>query len=171
MPKRTTVKMGEREYVVIEKVMSQSSRWRDKLRKSSVMLIVESLDDVISQVVAVGSLLTSGAKLSDVDFEPIIRSMRIVPIFVQGLSNSIEEVIELLFDYCPEMAADREWIEENAYDEEAIAAFLEVLKFCFPIMALWDMVRGSRVQQTSTKSPSTNGISGLPASGPVRKKA
>jgi hypothetical protein len=171
MPKRATVKMGEREYVITEKVMAQSAQWRDKLRKSSVMLIFESLDNVISQVVSVGSLLTSGKKISDIDFEPVIRSLRIVPIFVQGLSNSIEEVIALVFDYCPEMAKDRKWIEENAYDEDAIVAFVEILKFCFPIMALWDTVRGSRVQQTSTKSPSVNGTSGLPASGPVRKKA
>ena len=77
-----------------------------------------------------------------------------LPAVVQGLVGSVDEIAELLFVYDGKLAAERKWIEANAYDEEAVAAFIEVLKLTYPITALWGMVSGSRAQQTSTSSVS-----------------
>lgn len=48
------------------------------------------------------------------------------------LAGSIDLVADLLFDFSPELAADRERIETEGYDDEIIAAFLEVLKLLYP---------------------------------------
>lgn len=50
----------------------------------------------------------------------------------QKLIGSTDLVADLLFEYSPALAEDRERIEEEAYDDEIIAAFLEVLKLLYP---------------------------------------
>jgi hypothetical protein len=158
MPKTSKVTLGGREYILTEKVMGVSRRWREQLRQSSVMQIFNSLDDAITQIVAAASGIQDDN--GRVNVAAGISLATIAPAIVRGLTNSIDDVIDLLFDYAPELKADEAWLDENAYNEELIMAFLEVLKLNFPIMALWDMVRGSRVQPISTNLPSTNGAGG-----------
>lgn len=152
MAKTAKVELGGREYILSEKVMGVTQKWREHLRRSSVMLIFQSLDD------AVGAVLGAvEGGIENIKAEQVIPIARILPMIVNGLSNSIDDILELLFDYSPELADDKEWLLENAYDSEAIEAFIVVLKLNFPIGALWSLIRGPRVQAISTNLPSANG--------------
>lgn len=157
MPKQTKVNLGGREYIVTEKTMGVTLKWREQLRQSSVMQLFESLDGALAQLVSAVEGKGEGGNLNLIAG---INLATVAPAIMRGLANSVDDVIELLFDYSPELAADREWLNDNAYDEEAIAAFIEVLKLNFPIMALWGLVGGSRVQPIVTNLPSRNGASG-----------
>lgn len=153
MPKTAKVYLGSREYIISEKVMGVTQKWREHLRHSSVMLIFQSLDEAVASVLGV----VEGG-IENIKAEQVIPIARILPIIVNGLSNSIDDVLDLLFDYSPELREDKEWLLENAYDSEAIEAFIVVVKLNFPIGALWNLIRGSRVQVTSTNLPSANGV-------------
>lgn len=155
MPKTVKVHLGGREYVLTEKVMGVTQKWREQLRKSSVMLIFQSLDSAVASVIDV----VDGG-IDNLEAGQVISIARVLPIIVNGLSNSIDDVLDLLFDYSPELKADKKWLEGNAYDSEAIAVFIEVLKLNFPIGALLGLVRGSKAQPIATNLPSVNGASG-----------
>lgn len=169
MPKQVQVTLGGRQYAIKEKPSGQNQAWRAKLRATSVMRVFESMDSFVTDLMTTVSSVPEGGKLSDIDLGKALGVTRALPVMVTGLANSIDDVKELLFDYDTKLQTDRKWLDANAYDEEYILAFLEVLKLTFPIMALWGLVSGSRVQQTHTNSPSLNGVSGLPASGPKKK--
>jgi hypothetical protein len=160
MPKTSMVHLGGREYVLTEKVMGVSRKWREQLRQSSVMHIFQSLDEALNDLVNAVNAMGDEANEGRISFAGGIHLATIAPALVRGLTNSIDDIIALLFDYAPELEADREWIEENAYNEEVIAAFIEVLKLNFPITALWGLIRGPKVQAISTNLPSTNGARG-----------
>lgn len=158
MPKTSKVVLGDREYVLTEKVMGVSRAWRRKLRESSVMGIFESLDGALNELVAAVNGLGEEASDGRVNFKAGLTLATVAPAIVRGLANSIDDVIDLLFDYAPELKTDEAWLAENAYNEEFVTAFLEVLKLNFPIMALWSLVSaGSRAQPIATNSPSPNG--------------
>jgi hypothetical protein len=84
----------------------------------------------------------------------------LLPVLVNGLSHSIDEIIDMVFDYSPELAADREWIEENATSSEAVSAFVEVLKLSYPFLEILALLRGPKGQPTSSNLPTQNGASG-----------
>ena len=166
MPKTSKVTLGGREYILTEKVMGISIKWLEKLRQSGVMRIFESLDGALSQLVEA----VNGVSDGNLSLVAGINMATIAPVVVRGLANSLDEVIDLLFEYAPEVKADEDWMHENAYNEELIMAFLEVLKLNFPIMALWGLVRGSRALPIATNSPSMNGAGGKKAPS-VRQKS
>lgn len=182
MPKQVTVTLGGRSYAISEKPMGINGAWRKKLRATSVMQLFESLDGLVDDlVVAIADVRREKIESADEDGNSVegfrfdigkmFAVLRNLPTLVNGLASSVDDIIDLLFDYEPKLRTERKWLEENAYDEEVIAAFIEVLKLTFPIMALWGLLstNGSRAQQTATNSHSQNGASGLPASGPKSK--
>jgi len=147
--------------------MGAAGKWRERLRQSKAMQIFESLDTAMIQLVAVGDSVTdeSGKLTSwgNVNVAEVVGVAKVLPVIVNGLASSVDEIEAMLFDYSPELDADREWILENAYDTEAISAFVEVLKLCFPILAAWGLVRGPQAARTVQNSPSRNGASGQKA--------
>lgn len=58
------------------------------------------------------------------------------------LIGSIDMALEILFAYSSEIATDREHIEAEAYDEEALGAFLEVIKLLYPFGRLASILPG-----------------------------
>ena len=170
MPKQVTVTLGGRAYAISEKPSGVNMKWRKKMRATSLMRVFESLDGLVADLVALAGSIPDGGKLSDIDIGKALGVARVLPAMVNGLSNSIDDIIDLLFEYEPKLKTDRKWLDENAYDEEYVRAFLEMLKILFPIMGIWEMVAGFRGQSTPGNSASVNGASnGLPASGPKRK--
>lgn len=170
MSKQVTITLGGKQYSIKEKPMGQNSAWRKKLRESRVMRLFESLDGVVSQIMSLIEEVALGKKIADLDMAKTIGVARFLPTIVDGLANSIDEIVELLFDYDAKLQAERKWIEANAYDAEAVAAFVEVLKLTFPITGVLDLIGGFKAPPTVTNSPDLNGASnGLSASGPSRK--
>lgn len=168
MPREISYTLGGRAYTSKDKPFGEKMKWRKRLEESRVVRIFKSIDAAMIQIVKVGDNINENG-WNNVDLNQVIGVAQVLPVLVDGLLNSVDEIIELLFAYDGKLQADRKWLEANAYDEEVIDAFIEVLKLHFPITALWGLVNGSRAQQTQSSLASTNGASGLPASGPKRK--
>ena len=160
------VTLGGRPYTIKGKNLGPAAAWRAKFNGSRMMQIFLSLDEAAIQLVGVLDQMTDAQgralKMSEMDINvsDIIGLVRTLPVIVNGLAASVDEMIAMLFDYSPELAADKDWLLENANDEQAIAAFVEVLKLNFPIMAVWGLVRGPLAARTVQNSPSPNGASG-----------
>jgi hypothetical protein len=60
------------------------------------------------------------------------------------LVGSIDLALEILFEYSPEIAADRPRIEDEAFDDEAITAFVEVVKQLYPFGGLINSLPGPK---------------------------
>jgi hypothetical protein len=61
----------------------------------------------------------------------------------------MDTIQEMLFAYAPNLMVHREAIEENAYDDEMMRAFLEVLKLAYPFGQIVTLVRpGQPVKPT-----------------------
>lgn len=153
--KRVEVTPGGRTYTVCEKVSGITEIWRKQLRESGVFVAFQNIDAIIEQVVIV---VDEG--IENLRPGPAISVARVLPALMNAMANSMDEINDLVYDYVPEMKADREWLKENAYDSEIVAVFVEVLKINFPILAALDLIRGLRAAGTSTNLPSTNGAIG-----------
>lgn len=151
MAKEIIVKFGGRDFTVSALPIGPSKKWRDEVAGpfQELAVILKAANTVE---------LNKLGDLSDV---------------IQALSGTllgaVDTMLDLLFSYSPALGKERAWIEENAYDEEALAAFAEVLKLAFPFGVLLEVVLGPTVSKTSSNSPSQNGTLPLPASGPRRK--
>jgi hypothetical protein len=155
MPKQVNVQLGGRGYTVSEKVAGIQAAWRQHLRQSAVFQTLQSLDGVVEMVAK-----ALEESRSSFDVGQVAALAHIVPAAILNLSNSMDDISALVFDYIPEMQEDREWIMANVYDSELVAAFVEVLKLNFPIMGVWGLVTGFRAPGTSTNLPTPNGAIG-----------
>lgn len=182
MPKTTRVSFAGRDYLLSEKNIGPASVWREHLNASHTMQIFRSLDTAMIQLVAVADTATDLVNVLDgngnpvlddngkpiqaqrgfagIELNQIVSVAKILPVIVNGLSGSIDEIIDMVFDYSPELTADREWIEENATNSEAMTAFMEVLKLCYPFLEILALVRGRPAQPTSSNLPTPNGATG-----------
>jgi hypothetical protein len=151
MSKEITVTLGSKPYTVIALPIAASKAWREALAGP-----FGEIADALTQANTVEVHRFA-------DIAVLVRQMSGV------LLGSVDKMLDLLFSYSPALAAERQWIEENAYDEEALHAFAEVLKLAFPFGVLLEVVTGRMATRTLPNSPSPNGVSPLPASGPVRK--
>lgn len=75
------------------------------------------------------------------------------------LLESMDLVLDGLFAYSPALQADRDWIETHATDDEAVNAFIEVLKLAFPFGGFMELLGqlGRKEESTSPSSPAPNG--------------
>lgn len=74
------------------------------------------------------------------------------------LLGAVDKVPELVFAYSPELAAQRDWIENNASDEEAVDALLAIVGVAYPFGALVDKFRAIMPSGTpSAPNGSTTG--------------
>jgi len=80
---------------------------------------------------------------------------------VRAMIDSPDTMLDAICAYSPALAADRDFIEENAYQDEIAAAFVEVLKIAYPFGTLLGMITslGSQEKQTMPSSPSPSGDS------------
>lgn len=167
MPKTAKVTFAGREYTIGEKSMGADTAWRNHLNDSQTMRIFKSLDGAMAQLVnAIDSVAPGEDGKRDwgkINVASVINVAELLPVIVNGLSHSMDEIIEMVFDYSPELRADREWIEANAYSSEATAAFVEVLKLCYPFLEILALVRGPKAQPISSNLPTPNGASGRKA--------
>jgi hypothetical protein len=75
------------------------------------------------------------------------------------LLDSMDIVLDGLFAYAPALDADRDHIETTATDDEAMRAFVEVLKLAYPFGRLMNLAGqlGQTGKETSLNSPAPNG--------------
>lgn len=169
MPKKVTVYFAGKEYQVGEKNSGPASVWREHLNNSRTMRIFQTLDGAIEQIARAFDSVLSGNSEQSINVSSALIIGELVPVIVNGLSHSVDEIKTMLFDYSPELNADREWIEANGYDSEIITAFVEVLKLCYPFLDILALFRGSKAQPIATNLPSPNGASGQKSIGHRQK--
>lgn len=168
MAMQTVVTLGGKEYTIRQKSKGGTRAWREKLRQSLSVQVFTVLDEITKSIKKIAQdVATSG--LANADYTQMFNLAGIIPAIYHGLTQAPDEIWALLYEYSPEIAEDNEHLDEHAFDEEAVYAFAEVLKFAFPISALWDTVTGRRAHGTTQNSPLANGGSGLSPTGPKRK--
>jgi hypothetical protein len=84
---------------------------------------------------------------------------------MKALLDSPDIIFDAICDYSPALAADRDFIEENSYQDEIAVVFVEVLKIAYPFGSLLGIAQslgniGSQEKQTSQSSPLPSGESG-----------
>jgi len=110
--------MGERTYEVRPLTIKANRRWRGQIEEP-----LSQLMDVIS-----------GGAFSDIqNVEGLVAAVRLI---ATRIINAPDVLWEQVKAYVPEIAADAEWLEENATDAEVVAAFVAVLGVVFPLEGL-----------------------------------
>ncbi len=130
--KTVTVRLGGQNYTIQPLPMRRSQQWRQALELpfGALVAVLENADSIE---------LTNLSGMAGV-----------VQAFAGMLVGSVDILLDLLFAYSAELAADRERIENEAYDEEALAALIEVLKLAYPFGTVLGLVTGSKTNQSGT---------------------
>lgn len=125
MARSAIVMMGGRQYTLQALPIRQSAEWRSRLQGPFARLT-----RILRNVGTIE--LTDGNDLS-----ALIEAVN------ETLIGSVDMVLDLLFAYSPALAADRERIANEAYDDEAIRALVEILRLAYPFGELRALVSGS----------------------------
>jgi hypothetical protein len=125
------VTLGGQSYTVHQRPIRAARAWREKLggHLGQVVSVLQNVDGIdLTRATDLGQL---AGVLRDV----VIQAPDIA--------------CDLLCEYSPEIAADRERIEGAAYDDEVMAASIEVLKLAYPFGGLLKLVGGRAALPTS----------------------
>jgi hypothetical protein len=128
----SNVTLGGKEYVVRPLPIRKAREWRAEMAGQFGVLA-----DVLANADSIE--LTSPADIG-----------RLVTVARDVLLATPDKLFDLLCSFVPEIAADRERIEAEAFDEEAITAFVEVLRLAFPFGALKSLI--GRAAPTTSRS-------------------
>lgn len=161
-----TVSLAGREYSIEQLPIKANRAWREKFEAP-----VEKLASAFRDAVSLGSRdFPDGNGLLQAVGDLLRTHMEIV---AQVLINSIDMVGDAVCEYAPEIAADWGRIEEEAFDDELLAAFLKVVQLAYPFGQLVDLATrlGQMGTTTSPNSPSPNGASGKTTSTRSRRRA
>lgn len=137
------VALAEKEYEISPLTIGKSRQWRKKLNGPFAALV-----GVLEQA--------PGIELSDLG-----GIASVITTVSDTFTSSPDLVADLLFEYSPELSADRERIEDEGFDEEIMSAFVEVLKLAYPFGELRKLIGGNGQvsRRTSKKSRSPSGAS------------
>lgn len=142
MPREKVVTLGGQEYRVSQLNMKDNRLWRDTLAQPITDLLALLEGNRELEIGSVGDLA------------------QVIGIGKQLLLGSMDILLDALFAYSPELRADRDRIEAEAYDDEAIAALAEVVRLAYPLGVAISAFRGLPVTPMSTNSPLPNGDAG-----------
>lgn len=118
------VQLGGLSYEIVELNARKNAGWRKELERRLAPLL-----GIVEQAGA-GMELRTNEDL-----------MKVVGQVAQLLVTAPDLLIELLFAYAPDLAANQEVIMANAYDSELIPAFTTVLGMAYPFGSLASLVR------------------------------
>lgn len=152
MARTKIITLAGKDYEVVQRPMRENKVWRDNL--------TGPVDKMVS-------LLMSW---QDIEINTGADIVGLVVIVKDVLLGGMDLLLDALFDYSPALAADRERIESEAYDDEAIEALGGVIGLAFPferLVTVW--LPGRSVTPTSTNSVSQNGTSGTKRAKVLRK--
>jgi|GEM_PF-2402051 len=147
-----TVTLGNKDYTIKQLPIRANREWRARFN--------EPVNKLLSAFQDVG-------KVSNTEFEGgrdlmqkiggllLARASDVAGVLLE----SMELVLDGLFSYSPELQADRERIETTATDDEAMKAFVEVLKIAYPFGRLMNLAGqiGQTDKETSPSSPEPSG--------------
>lgn len=142
MSRNKTVVLGGQEYEIEQLSMRKNKEWREK--------ITEPVNKIIS--------LVQNYKTAEINSVSDIAGLIVVVKDV--LFGSMDILLDALFAYAPSLANDRSRIEEEAYDDEAIAALGSIADLAYPFGRLVTAWGGLNATPISTNSASPNGAGG-----------
>ena len=123
--KSITVTLGDQSYMVNELPTRKNAEWRRDMavRLRPVAQVLEQLPNM--------NLPTSTADLAGGQVSLISLTEALRPVG-NLLLNGMDDMIALIMAYSPQIAADRERIENEAYDSEILGAFTAILGLAYP---------------------------------------
>ena len=145
MAKSVTVTLAGREYVVAELPFRANVEWRKRLTG-----MAEDLTTLLE---------APGLEFTPATIGAILRQV------ADLLLRAPDMLVEMLYAYSPEIAADAERIGSEAYESELLGAFIEVLKLGYPfgsqLQSLAGLLIGSAGAPMSPSLPDPSGASGM----------
>ena len=133
MARQVSITLGGVTYEVPALAIKGAKAWRDKFQRP--------FEEIAAALAGAGSIaITSGAGLAG-----LLNTLRGV------LLKSPDILLEMLYEYSPLLKADAERIEAEAFDDEVMVAFVEVLRLAYPFEALMSFFRGLGSSSTATK--------------------
>lgn len=121
-PMGVAVLLGGREFNITPQPKGRTMQFRKKLREA-----LGDVSDLASVVQAAVAAVDDSVEVSVASL-PLVQIMSVV---IGFLDEGAERILNLIYEYEPTVAAEREWIEENAYDTEVCAALAEVVKLVY----------------------------------------
>lgn len=112
--KTVTVRLGERDYEIREASFVVSKPWKKRL--------IDEIKPLFEKL--------SGAP--DITFDKPSDLFQLLPLAESIFIEGIETIFDLLVGYSPTLAADKEYIADNASDRQIVAAFREVVYLADP---------------------------------------
>lgn len=143
MPRVKTITLAGQDYEVAQLPMKGNKEWRDRLTEpvDKIVALLQNYRDIE---------INTGADIAGLFL--VVKDI---------LLGGMDLLLDALFDYAPALAADRERIENEAYDDEAIAALGGVIGLAYPLdrlLTVW--FPGQSATPISTNSASQNGRPG-----------
>ena len=127
MGQTITVELGGREFAVRQLPIRRDAAWRESVKPL--------VDPIAEMTMAAGLAMPTPDKMVKLAFASAL--------FVEPMT-----VLAAVCEYGPELAAERAWLEENAYADEALQALLTLF---FGMRAIQSQTNGAaRRPQTTT---------------------
>lgn len=124
-PRQATVVLGGKEFTIYALPMKAARQWRADF--------AQPLQDVLEVL----------RHMQQVELRDVGQAAEVLQQVGTYVLGSVDLLVEALFAYSPELASQREWIENHADDTEAMAAVWQVLKLAFPFGQILQLVRGA----------------------------
>ena len=161
------VELGDQEFTIKQLPTRPATAWRKKLVETDLVQEIKNI--VTSQTI---SKMFQSRKAGQERGEMMISNMELSPELLnsvqQHLNDAPDVIFDLLYAYSPTLRMSRDYIDEHAYDDQLIAALVEVLKLVFPLGQLKAVFRGLTGSTTSRSlsSPNTESGTTIPTSTP-----
>ncbi len=130
MAQTMTVQLGGREFVVRQLPIRRDAAWRESVKPL--------IDPIADMAMAAGIANPTPDRLVKLAFTSAL--------FMEPMT-----VLAAVCDYAPELAAERDWLEENAYADEALEALLTLF---FGMRSIQPAATGATRRQRTTMAPS-----------------
>jgi hypothetical protein len=154
--KTVQVSIAGRDYIVAPLPIVKNREWRkqfEKPIKDAIKLLSEIAD--FAEKEADKKYEDGVAMIGDIG-KAISGSLSPV---VDHLLGSADTIVDAVFQYAPAMKEDREYIEENGYDDEIVKCFLSILTLAFPfgpaLRSLMNLGREDAQTEKSSADPSS----------------
>lgn len=119
--KTAKVTLAGKLYTVTELPRRKSAAWRERLAESMTGL-VQLLEAAPAAMGAANAANMRGL-------------LPAATLATQQVLGSIDTAYELLLEYAPELARDKERLDDEAYDSEIVEAFMAILGLAYPFGA------------------------------------
>lgn len=141
------VTLGEKTYAITPLPIGPAKAWRERVREPFRELtgIIAGYQDL--------QLVGEDGQVNAAGIASLIGS-------AEGLLlGAVDLISDLVIDYAPALQADRDYIDNHAYDAQMVAAFKEVLRLAFPLGEIRSLVNGLKNPMISMNSQRPSGAS------------